>query len=312
MHSRHPPLVGHPASHRKAVGSNTARRCRWGDHPSPRARRAGWWAQVWAQQTTFGAQRGRDGGRPMKPDCDWGWTLHDSVEDFQCRFLCNSLEHAWRTRDRTLVPSYTEFLAVRTRMQAHVGMYEILTKRPPAYLSQRAAMRSQVGEAQWRINSNSDAGYTTTRQAGVPPAHDVFGGAPHMPGMWHSYRNSDGTWGPEGGIMDASRWLPGVPVPHWSWDCPPVTRRRGSRDPNWDGVLVPKTPGKAKRRKVRRREEKVLLLALRAAQRRAMGWEMGTGWGGDWLTESQWDEKLAEPRAEVARARAALEPMYYM
>ncbi|KAJ6464243.1 hypothetical protein C8R47DRAFT_1079627 [Mycena vitilis] len=147
---------------------------------------------------------------------------------------------------------------------------------------------------------------------GIPPAHDVFGGAAHVPGMWHSFRNSDGTWGPEGGIMDASRWLPGLPVVSWTWDCPPTTRKPGSRDPNWDGTLVPKCPGKAKRRKLRRREEAPLLAALRDAQERAMGWEMGQGWGGDWLTESEWDVRLAEPRAAVERARAALAPMYYI
>ncbi|KAJ7813174.1 hypothetical protein B0H13DRAFT_1925663 [Mycena leptocephala] len=84
-----------------------------------------------------------------------------------------------------------------------------------------------------------------------PP--DPFGDAPHIPGMWHLYRNSDGTWGPLGGIMDASRWITSLPR------TPPPSRRAsqrpwgfagwpGARDPNWDGVPVPKTPGKAKRR----------------------------------------------------------------
>ncbi|KAJ6489288.1 hypothetical protein C8R47DRAFT_1215638 [Mycena vitilis] len=132
------------------------------------------------------------------------------------------------------------------------------------------------------------------------------------PSNRNSPRPRYGTWEPEGGIMDASRWLPGQAVRSWTWDCPPVTRRPGSRDPNWDGTPVPKTPGKAKRRKLRRHQEAELLSALRQAQKRAVGWEMGEGWGGGWLTEDEWDLRLAEPRAAVERARAALAPMYYM
>ncbi|KAJ6513672.1 hypothetical protein C8R47DRAFT_1064380 [Mycena vitilis] len=149
-------------------------------------------------------------------------------------------------------------------------------------------------------------------KTGIPPPEDLFGGAPHVPGLWHSYRNTDGSWGPEGGIMDASRWLPARRVDDWSWHTPPLARRPGHPDPNWDGTPIPKTPGKGKRRKLRRHEAERHLALFHDAQSRAVGWETGTGWGGDWLTEPQWEMRLAEPRAALERAREALAVYYIM
>ncbi|KAJ6495713.1 hypothetical protein C8R47DRAFT_1213191 [Mycena vitilis] len=226
--------------------------------------------------------------------------VRDSVEDFQCRFSCTLIEHAWRMCDRPLVRSYGQFLLARTRLEARKACCHAIASR-------RSAMARRFHFRRW----------LEQHATGIAPPQDIFGGAPHLPGMWHQYHNSDGTWGPEGGIMDASRWIIKRDPDEWTWNRPPRIRRHGLRDPDWDGAPVPKTPGKAKRRRQRRRDELALLAALRDAQQRAMGWGGGGGWGpGDsgssWLSEAEWDEVLAEPRAAVERAKAALTPYYNM
>jgi hypothetical protein len=171
-------------------------------------------------------------------------------------------------------------------------------------------------------------------KTGEPPG-DPFGGAVHYPGLWHSYRNADGSWGPWGGTMDVHRWVPDTRFTkkpratderhHRPWGMGgrpwgPFGSLPGPRDPNWDGVLVPKTPGKARRRKLRRRalleqaerEETAFALALAhptqkamstlpQAELRAAGWGAaawgvpGWGWGPDW---SQDGHGLWTPDAE--------------
>jgi hypothetical protein len=125
----------------------------------------------------------------------------------------------------------------------------------------------------------------------MPPS-DPFGGAPHVPGSWHLYRNSDGTWGPHGGEMDLSRWVTNLPrtppsrrASHLPWGS---ARWPGARDPNWDGVPVPKSPGKAKRRRQRLRELRERYQAELLERHQA---ETQTGWVG-WhpatLAASEW------------------------
>lgn len=84
------------------------------------------------------------------------------------------------------------------------------------------------------------------------------------------YHHPEGTWGPKGNWI-ASDWM-ASPWP---------TRRDtpSTRDPDWDGILVPKTPGKAKRRRQQRREaERERREAAEAAI--AAAWDP-SGWGSD-------------------------------
>ncbi|KAJ7917313.1 hypothetical protein B0H13DRAFT_2322555 [Mycena leptocephala] len=123
------------------------------------------------------------------------------------------------------------FLAARAVMEGRLASSK-------AIASKRTAIAHPFEFTRWLQQ------HATSTQ---PP--DPFGDALHIPGMWHLYRNSDGTWGPLGGIMDASRWITSLPR------TPPPSRRAsqrpwgfagwpGARDPNWDGVPVPKLPAR--------------------------------------------------------------------
>ncbi|KAJ7601621.1 hypothetical protein DFH06DRAFT_1352396 [Mycena polygramma] len=220
-------------------------------------------------------------------------------DSFEGRFERTEIEQAWRMRDRSGVTNYDQFLQQRGRMRARIACSKAIASR-------RSACYRPFHFRRWLHQ----------HETGIQPDEDLFGGAPHLPGMWHSYRNPDGTWGPEGGIMDASRWAHRSSSASWTWNCPPLMRRPGHRDPDWDGVPVPKTPGKPKRRQQRRRDAARLLAVLADAQERAQGWGLGadpetpSGWGHEWRTEEEWDRILAEPRKAVSDALEALAPYY--
>ncbi|KAJ7609973.1 hypothetical protein DFH06DRAFT_1148217 [Mycena polygramma] len=113
---------------------------------------------------------------------------------------------------------------------------------------------------------------------------DRFGGVPHLPGVWHSYRNRDGTWGPQGGIMDASRWVTTTAATPR-----PSRRAPGTRDPDWDGTPVAKTPGKAKCRRRRMMLELQEDAAIAAAELEA-AWSYDV-WFATWGHNSTWGKR---------------------
>ncbi|KAJ7920721.1 hypothetical protein B0H13DRAFT_2318998 [Mycena leptocephala] len=223
-----------------------------------------------------------------------------SVEDQDCQNECRAVNYAWRTRDRRAIKTYQQLVEARTLKDARIACSK-------AVASMRSASYNQFEFSRWLEE------HLTGK-----PSGDPFGGATHFPGVWHSYRNSDGSWGPWGGTMDASRWVPDtrftekrvIDRTHCPWGMGgrpwgPSGGLPGRRDPNWDGVPVPKTPGKAKRRKLLRRqlleqaleEEAAFTLSnppgtevaqLSDGELRAAGWGTpawgvpGWGWGPDW------------------------------
>ncbi|KAJ7888018.1 hypothetical protein B0H13DRAFT_2342112 [Mycena leptocephala] len=217
----------------------------------------------------------------------------DSFEECQSRLECDQIMDDWRRRDRSAILSYTHFLGARLTMEAKIACSK-------AVAGKRTAVHYPFEFGRW-----------LEQHATSTCPLDPFGDAPHEPGAWHLYRNSDGTWGPHGGIMDVSRWVASHPRmtqrpagrgwgDHgWGSGWP------GHRDPDWDGIPVPKTPGKAKRRRQRRHErheaqkrDAALWTAQRYPQQlsppmltaptplddrelEAAGWGTGTGWGTD-------------------------------
>ncbi|KAJ7851696.1 hypothetical protein B0H13DRAFT_1904986 [Mycena leptocephala] len=219
---------------------------------------------------------------------------------------------AWRTRDRKAIKNYDDHIRACNKRDARLACSK-------ATASLRSACYHQFEFSRW----------LEQHETGKPPG-DPFGGADHYPGLWHSYRNSDGSWGPWGGTMDVHRWVPDTCFMKKPPDTVPKNRPwgmggrpwgpfrglPGPRDPSWDGVPVPKTPGKARRRKLRRRvlleqaerEETAYaeqmqnaVSSLPEAALRAAGWGVPAwgvpdwGWGPDW---SQGGQGLWTPDAE--------------
>ncbi|KAJ7853404.1 hypothetical protein B0H13DRAFT_2358943 [Mycena leptocephala] len=154
---------------------------------------------------------------------------------------CSHIKEAWRRRDFSAIRTYQDFLRAHALMEAWIACSK-------AIASKRSVLQYPFEFGCW-----------LEQHATSTPPPDPFGGAPHVPGLWHLYCNSNGTWGPHGGDMDITRWLtnlPRTPPPSWRVSQLPWGSASwpGPRDSNWDGVPVPKTPGKAKRRWQRLRE----------------------------------------------------------
>ncbi|KAJ7913284.1 hypothetical protein B0H13DRAFT_2326404 [Mycena leptocephala] len=111
---------------------------------------------------------------------------------------CSKIKEAWRRRDRIVIRTYTDFLRARALMQARIGASFALESPPysncaafvvPACSKAIASKRSAL---QYPFEFNR---WLEQHATSMPPS-DPFGGAPHVPGSWHLYRNSDGTWDP--------------------------------------------------------------------------------------------------------------------
>ncbi|KAJ6463639.1 hypothetical protein C8R47DRAFT_1225130 [Mycena vitilis] len=187
--------------------------------------------------------------------------------DFQCRYEHTDIDQAWRLRDRSAVHSYEEFLAVRATRDAKLACSKAIARK-------RTALAHRFDFGNW-VHQHA---------TGEPMPADRFGGAPHRPGVWHSYRNRDGTWGPHGGIMDASRWVTTTAVTPW-----PSRRVPGTRDPDWDGTPVARTPGKARRRRRRMLLELEEDAAIAAAELEA-AWSYDV-WFATWGHNCTWGKR---------------------
>ncbi|KAJ7793231.1 hypothetical protein B0H13DRAFT_2393740 [Mycena leptocephala] len=170
-----------------------------------------------------------------------------SIEDIHHQYEVQEIKDAWRRRDRRKIKTYDQFVTARGFMEGRLA-----ASRAIAGWRSTVTRRFQFGR------------WLEHHATSIPLPPDVFGGAPHLPGMWHSYRNTDGTWSRYGGVMDATRWITRTnpPKPKHGPTRPPCPWGSGGwpapHDPNWDGILVAKTPGKARRwrqRKLQLREQ---------------------------------------------------------
>ncbi|KAJ7511020.1 hypothetical protein B0H11DRAFT_2215764 [Mycena galericulata] len=130
------------------------------------------------------------------------------------------IKQAWE-RDRAKVRSYEEFLILRTRMEADIACAKAIASRLDALVRPEAFDQWLLRKAPGPSTGN----WGTTAVAGTAVAAGGWG------------------WGQGGGWGQGAGWGQGTHYP-------------ARRDPLWDGVTpVPKTPQKAKRRRLARREK---------------------------------------------------------
>ncbi|KAJ6483479.1 hypothetical protein C8R47DRAFT_1217566 [Mycena vitilis] len=154
---------------------------------------------------------------------------------------CELIKDRWRTRDRSLIRSYPQFLAARGKMEARLACSNAIANRLSALRPHNFAKWIR-GERTPYQNPNTGTRrlYALETDTGPRDEEEDQVIVSQRPG------NRGGGWGENGGWGNGDPWGGGWASGGWGG---------GGRDPEWDGVtLVPKTPGKKKRCAARERQ----------------------------------------------------------